>query len=74
MLSPYTSYAAYMVFKLAEWSNGFESVKAVVSFFHEEADRHAQGRAQTVYIPYKTGQSGANKWMELEIGKFYVDG
>lgn len=81
LLSAHTFYAAYLVFKLTEWSKGLQNAEAVVNFFDEEADRDAQERTHSVYLQHNRaapwGSFAARRvdgWMEVQIGSFYVDG
>ncbi|PIN17712.1 hypothetical protein CDL12_09622 [Handroanthus impetiginosus] len=85
MLSPKTTYGAYLVFKLAEISKGLESANAVVRYVDNEADNDAENRAITVHLQQNNAQNGARRqtgqvpprrvdgWMEIELGYFYND-
>ncbi|PIN17711.1 hypothetical protein CDL12_09621 [Handroanthus impetiginosus] len=85
MLSPSTTYGAYLVFKLAEGCYGLELANAVVRFVDSEADNDAEERAITVHLQqanarngarWQTGQVPARRsdgWMEIELGDFYND-
>ncbi|KAG8369707.1 hypothetical protein BUALT_Bualt14G0041900 [Buddleja alternifolia] len=80
ILSPSVTYAGYLVFKLAEKYEGLKSANAISKFVNDEiADSEAEKRETIVHL--QPGYSGngqvavrrADGWMEIEIGKFYVD-
>ncbi|KAJ8561207.1 hypothetical protein K7X08_027397 [Anisodus acutangulus] len=50
MLSPKTDYAAYLVFKLKNVSNGLESANAIIRFVNYESDTETENQANTVKL------------------------
>ncbi|KAI3469951.1 hypothetical protein Pfo_026614 [Paulownia fortunei] len=72
MLSPNTTYAAYLVFKLARGSCGLESANAYVRFTDDESSGDAERRAEVVDL-VQVSESRADGWREVEIGSFYND-
>ncbi|KAI3469949.1 hypothetical protein Pfo_026612 [Paulownia fortunei] len=80
MLSPKTIYAAFLVFKLAEGSRGLEVANAMIRSVDDESDKDAEKQGHIVhlhqtleYINEHIAVSRADGWMEVEMGKFYVD-
>ncbi|PIN17717.1 hypothetical protein CDL12_09627 [Handroanthus impetiginosus] len=80
VLSPDTTYGAYIVFKLAEISYGLESADAIVRFVNVEADNVATKSAGVVHLeeadlyqgqPGKLPVRRSDGWMEIELGHFY---
>ncbi|KAL7105732.1 hypothetical protein ACP275_07G063000 [Erythranthe tilingii] len=82
ILQPRNVYAAYLVFKIGERSEGIESAKAMIRFVHDESDEEAAKRAQVVHFhPAPKGTTTTKRgvavervggWMEVEIGNFYI--
>ncbi|CAK9173804.1 unnamed protein product [Ilex paraguariensis] len=81
MLSPKTTYAVYLVFKLAKNNRGLEvPVKASVRFVAEIQDR-AENSDDTVYLKLakdrqpngRFPQKRGDGWMEIELGQFFND-
>ncbi|PIN12009.1 hypothetical protein CDL12_15382 [Handroanthus impetiginosus] len=85
MLSPSTTYGAYLVFKLAEGCYGLELANAVVRFVDSEADNDAEERAIAVHLQQAEARNRARRrtrqvlvervdgWREIELGDFYND-
>ncbi|KAG8369706.1 hypothetical protein BUALT_Bualt14G0041800 [Buddleja alternifolia] len=79
ILSRSISYAGYLVFKLAERYDGLKSANAITRFVNDEPDSQAEKRAKLVHLQPGYSRSGqvavrrADGWMEIEIGKFFVD-
>lgn len=81
MLSPNTTYAAYLVYKLADINHGLESVKGVVRLTDSESEDEAAERASILYLQQGCSalrqQAGryavlrGDGWMEIELGEFY---
>ncbi|PIN17714.1 hypothetical protein CDL12_09624 [Handroanthus impetiginosus] len=61
MLSPNTTYGAYLVFKLAERCYGLELANAVVRFVDNEADNDAEERAITVHLQQAKARNRARR-------------
>ncbi|XP_058182261.1 putative F-box protein PP2-B12 [Rhododendron vialii] len=87
MLSPNTTYTAYLIFKIIDQRHtGLESlpVKASVRFVNGE-DEYEDNNSSTVFLKLRTlrsvggGQNGRlpqtrkDGWMEIELGEFYND-
>ncbi|KAG5531266.1 hypothetical protein RHGRI_026021 [Rhododendron griersonianum] len=87
MLSPNTTYTAYLIFKITDQRHtGLESlpVKASVRFVNGE-DEYEDDNSSTVFLTLRTfrsvggGQNGRlpqtrkDGWMEIELGEFYND-
>lgn len=76
LLSPETTYAAFLVFKLAEGAGGLEVANATIRFVKDELEEHAEQRATTVHLqPVKdtigtVAVQRTDGWMEVEIGNF----
>ncbi|XP_019180684.1 PREDICTED: F-box protein PP2-B15-like [Ipomoea nil] len=83
MLSPATTYAAYLVFRVATVYHGLEVVKATVRFVRHESDSEAEVKASLVHLKSRAYPSydpmflggkiprrRDDKWMEIEIGEF----
>ncbi|THG05619.1 hypothetical protein TEA_000804 [Camellia sinensis var. sinensis] len=82
LLSPKTTYVAFLVFKFVRANQGFESLpaKALVRFVGDEEEK-----SSTVYLKQPStpvtseGLSGRfpqerkDKWMEVELGEFFND-
>ncbi|KAH6809121.1 hypothetical protein C2S51_026904 [Perilla frutescens var. frutescens] len=81
MLSPNTTYGAYLVYRLGKRPYGLEWVNAVVRFVDDEADRDAENNMHRPSARYRSEQEveGAlpvkrgDGWMEIEMGSFYND-
>ncbi|KAK6143629.1 hypothetical protein DH2020_023977 [Rehmannia glutinosa] len=79
ILSPKTIYAAFLVFKLAEGSEGLEVANAMIRFPDDESDENAEKRARIVHLQTVGSKQEqiavlrADGWMEIEMGYFYVD-
>ncbi|PIN17713.1 hypothetical protein CDL12_09623 [Handroanthus impetiginosus] len=79
LLSPKTSYAAFLVFKLAEWSQGLHVANAMIRFIDDESNKVAEERAHVVHLQIvdhikgKIAVNRADGWMEVEMGNFYCD-
>ncbi|KAL2463291.1 putative F-box protein PP2-B12 [Forsythia ovata] len=80
ILSPKTTYAAYLVFGFAKSYNGsLWSTYGSIGFVNNDKDVDAHKRANTLHlIPGrdKTGNIAVmrpDRWMEVEIGNFYTD-
>uniref|UniRef100_A0A5B6ZDP6 Putative F-box protein PP2-B10-like isoform X1 n=1 Tax=Davidia involucrata TaxID=16924 RepID=A0A5B6ZDP6_DAVIN len=81
MLSLKTTYAAYLVFKLAEWYYGIDSVKVYVRLNREVDEFQAEDEAITVCLKSETSRRAPGQlpkerkdgWMEIEMGEFYND-
>ncbi|KAG5531263.1 hypothetical protein RHGRI_026018 [Rhododendron griersonianum] len=89
MLSPNTTYAAYLIFKFTGQKRhyGLESlpVKASVRFVKEGEDGYEDDNSSIVFLTLQTlgnldrGQNGRlpqmreEGWMEIELGEFYND-
>ncbi|KAE9450677.1 hypothetical protein C3L33_17420, partial [Rhododendron williamsianum] len=86
MLSANTTYAAYLIFKMAD-HYGFESlpVKSSVRFVKELDEGYQDDMSCTVYLTLGTVRSLRREqngrlpqrrrdgWMEIELGEFYND-
>ncbi|CAA2960858.1 Hypothetical predicted protein [Olea europaea subsp. europaea] len=77
MLSPKTSYAAYLVFKLGEEFSGLGSVNGIIRLVNREEDSDAAKRARPMHLQPVEGGNGqiaamrSDGWMEVEMGNFY---
>ncbi|KAJ4722953.1 F-box protein [Melia azedarach] len=73
MLSSKTTYAAYLVFKLAEYSHGFERRPVELGVYIEGRDN--QERQRPLLDPLENVQSLAQDrgdgWVEIEMGEFF---
>ncbi|KAF7133384.1 hypothetical protein RHSIM_Rhsim09G0053400 [Rhododendron simsii] len=87
MLSPNTTYTAYLIFKIIDQRHtGLESLplKASVRFVNGEVE-YEDNNSSTVFLTLRTlrsvggGQNGrlpqtrTDGWMEIELGEFYND-
>ncbi|XP_071938218.1 F-box protein PP2-B11-like [Coffea arabica] len=85
MLSTGTTYAAFLVFKIAEEYYGIEKATSLIRFVNHESDGEAKRRAAPVHLVSREGMNHpaefggkfpkmrTDGWMELELGKFYTD-
>ncbi|KAA8548446.1 hypothetical protein F0562_000130 [Nyssa sinensis] len=85
MLSLNTTYAAYLVFKIAERSFGLHSVNAYVRLLREVDQVQAEDEAITVCLKSETSRRALRQhsgqlpkerndgWMEIEMGEFFND-
>ncbi|KAL7177418.1 hypothetical protein ACSBR2_030725 [Camellia fascicularis] len=88
MLSPKTTYAAFLIFKIMEKFSGLESVpmKVSVRFVGEmEVGNGKEDYGSTVYLRFlfdrpvrkdhngRVPQKRKDKWMEIELGEFFND-
>ncbi|KAL0294894.1 UNVERIFIED_CONTAM: F-box protein [Sesamum radiatum] len=79
-LTPKTTYAAYLVFKLAKRYEGLELATAIIRFVNESGgdDTGKQSRIVHLQPPRKPGSRQTvvirrdDGWMEVEMGSFYV--
>ncbi|KAK2966390.1 hypothetical protein RJ640_013700 [Escallonia rubra] len=75
MLSPNTTYGAYLVVKFAERAFGLDSLPSDVSV--EVGDKQSRG---TIYLRHKECREKTvtrerdDGWLEIELGAFYNDG
>ncbi|KAE9450393.1 hypothetical protein C3L33_17706, partial [Rhododendron williamsianum] len=86
MLSANTTYAAYLIFKIAD-HNGLKSLPVIssVRFVKELEDGYPDDLSSTVYLTLGTVRSLSREqngrlpqmrrdgWMEIELGEFYND-
>ncbi|XP_073136157.1 uncharacterized protein [Henckelia pumila] len=77
LLSPETTYAAFLVFKLGDGASCLEVAKAIIRFVNEEQDdQHAERLAKTVHLQAPNDAIGRvavqrrDGWMEVELGNF----
>ncbi|XP_031097355.1 F-box protein PP2-B10-like [Ipomoea triloba] len=83
MLSPATTYAAYLVFRVGTRYHGLEAAKATVRFVRDESDSEAETKASLVHLKSraypnydpmflrgKIPRWRDDKWMEIEMGEF----
>ncbi|KAH7833787.1 hypothetical protein Vadar_009689 [Vaccinium darrowii] len=87
MLSVNTSYAAYLIFKIADtWRTEFKfPLKASVTFVKEGEDEYEDDKSSTVFLTFqpfrrrgerengRLPQMRRDGWMEIELGEFYND-
>ncbi|KAA8548447.1 hypothetical protein F0562_000131 [Nyssa sinensis] len=81
MLSLKTTYAAYLVFKIAEQSFGLGSVKAYVRLVRELDQVQAEDEAIIVALTSEASRRAHRPrpkerndgWMEIEMGEFFND-
>ncbi|KAJ4722950.1 putative F-box family protein [Melia azedarach] len=78
ILSPNTTYAAYLVYKLAEVTFGFKNGTVQLSVYFEGTDEPEKNYA-ALLDPAANKNSrqfldGAGGWMEIEMGEFFVNG
>lgn len=81
LLTSKTIYGVYLVFKLEPISIGFETMKGVIRFVEDETDVDAERRGGILHLqPVDEREregvvavSYGHRWMEVEIGNFYVD-
>ncbi|XP_055806909.1 F-box protein PP2-B13-like [Solanum dulcamara] len=75
MLSPKTEYATYLVLKLVNMSNGFDSAKSSIRFVNYESEIDTENQANTVHLA-RFQESGdipkmrGDGWMKVELGCF----
>lgn len=80
ILSPNTTYGAYLVFKMAEMSSGLRSANAVVRFVNAETESEAEARAVVVHLQRSRGRNRcrgvrrSDGWLEIEMGSFFSGG
>ncbi|KAJ4722948.1 F-box protein [Melia azedarach] len=79
ILSRNTTYAAYLVYKLAAETFGFENKPVQLSVYFEGTDEPAEKCYAAMLDPAANKNSrqfldGAGGWMEIEMGEFFVNG
>ncbi|CDO99429.1 unnamed protein product [Coffea canephora] len=84
MLSTGTTYAAFLVFKIAEEHYGIEKATSLIRFVNHESDGEAKRRAAPVHLVSREGMNHpaefggkfpkmrTDGWMEVELGNFYI--
>lgn len=83
MLSPNTTYAAYLVFKLSEDHYGLDcSSKAAVQLVRENGGEVEGGEPTTIYVvpptrrPYsfrsRLSSGRSDGWLEIKLGQFFI--
>ncbi|KAH7521823.1 hypothetical protein FEM48_Zijuj07G0073000 [Ziziphus jujuba var. spinosa] len=79
MLSPKTTYGAYFVYQLNEYSDGFEENQVEFRvYFEGEGDVNGHGGSRSVFLdPLEDEQQlcrdRGDGWIEVEMGEFYND-
>ncbi|KAK4413953.1 F-box protein [Sesamum alatum] len=79
-LTPKTTYATYLVFKLAKRYEGLEIANATIRFVsNESSDDDARNQTRVVHLQpqrrpgsRQTAVRRDDGWMEVEMGSFYV--
>ncbi|KAF9688918.1 hypothetical protein SADUNF_Sadunf01G0037900 [Salix dunnii] len=77
ILSPKTTYAAYLVFKLTDWTSGFNEKRVELSVHFEGS---AGKEKLHVFLDVPPGydmppqpRERSDGWMEIEMGEFFSD-
>ncbi|KAJ4831815.1 hypothetical protein Tsubulata_040606 [Turnera subulata] len=76
LLSPQTTYAAYLVFKLADCSYGFEAIPVELSIYFDDRELDGVKRRRVLLDPPEDMLMGPQErpdgWKEISMGQFFI--
>ncbi|KAH6816173.1 hypothetical protein C2S51_020993 [Perilla frutescens var. frutescens] len=74
MMSPETSYAAYLVYGFADmYANLRSAVSIIRKNSYHESSGDDYGDEQAKIVRFQEGDGREDGWMEIQLGEFYVD-
>lgn len=71
MLSPDTSYAAYLVFGISDKYAKLHSAVSIIRSFNNETEFDCLNEQATI-VQFQQGSCRGDAWLEIKLGDFYV--